>query len=333
MIFPIIIIFIAFAGFVLATYLFHKKRSKKEPLICPFKGNCTDVIRSDYSTFFHIPVEILGLLYYACIAIGYGMVLAVPESFLWLDIPLLLASTAAALFSLYLTFIQFVTLRKICTWCLCSAAFCLAIFSLSFASSINVVLPFLIEYKSFIIILHVLSMALGLGAATLADVFFFRFLKDTRISHEESRVLTLTSEFIWFALCMVVTTGLALYLPETQAYHDAPKFMMKMIVVGIIIVNGAFLNLYIAPKLVKISFGEKHEHKEGELLFARKIAFALGPISIISWYSAFILGSLPASNPIEFFTFFKVYAALLIVGITVGQIMEQRISRKSALNA
>ena len=33
---------------------------------------------------------------------------------------------------------------------------------------------------------------------------------------------------------------------------------------------------------------------------ARRMAFALGPISIVSWYFAFILGSLPASTPLAF---------------------------------
>ena len=322
------IVFISFAGFLLSLYLFHKKRRKSERFACPLRGNCSEVIHSDYSKFFGIPVEVIGLVYYASISIGHGLVLGFHDAFGWLDLYLLLASTLAFFFSLYLTFIQLVSLRKICTWCLLSATFCLAIFVLTFFGTLDTVLPFLSEYKSFIVVLHVLAMALGLGAATLTDVFFFRFLKDGRISESEAGVLATLSEFIWFSLGVILLTGLALYLPESSRYLEVPKFLAKMVVVGVIIVNGAFLNLYIAPKLVKISFGERHHHKEGELGRSRRLAFTLGPVSIISWYSAFVLGSLPASSPLEFGTFLKVYLVLLLVGVTIGQFVENRISKR-----
>lgn len=322
------IIFIAFGGFLLSLFLFHKKRRATEPFVCPLRGRCTEVIHSDYSRFLGVPVETIGLVYYAFVALGHGLVLGFPESLAWLDLPLLLAGTAAFLFSLYLTFIQVVALRKLCTWCLLSATFCTGIFFLSTLAMVDVVVPFFLEYRSVIIVLHVLSMSLGLGAATLADIFFFRFLKDLRISQEESDVLSTLSEVIWLSLGWVVLTGFALYLPQAEHYLEVPKFLAKMVVVGVIIVNGAFLNLYIAPKLVKISFGERHHHKEGELGRARRMAFALGPISIISWYSAFVLGSLPGSTPITFLTFLKIYVALLIVGVAIGQFVENRLAHR-----
>ncbi|MBI4435287.1 vitamin K epoxide reductase family protein [Candidatus Uhrbacteria bacterium] len=323
------IVFIAFGGFLLALYIFHKKHTKTDHFVCPLRGNCSEVIQSDYSKFFGVPVEILGMLYYASLTVGHGLLITFPEALAWLDVYLLIASTAAFLFSLYLTFIQLVALRKICTWCLVSATMCVFIFILTIFETLEIVLPLLIDYRSLIITLHVLSMALGLGAATLTDVFFFRFLKDSRISQDEANVLSTLTEFIWFALCLVVMTGLALYLPQAGNYLEVPKFFAKMVVVGVILVNGAFLNLYIAPKLVKISFGERHHHKEGELGRARRLAFALGPISIISWYSAFILGSLPADSPLAFWEFIKIYALLLVIGVTIGQFVDNRMSKRA----
>ena len=322
------IVFISFAGFLLSLYLFHKKRRKTERFVCPLRGNCSAVIQSDYSRFFGVPVEVIGLLYYANVSIGHGLVLGFHDAFGWLDLYLLLASTLAFFFSLYLTFIQLVSLRKICTWCLLSATFCLAIFILTFFGTLDTALPFLSQYKSFIVVLHILAMALGLGAATLTNVFFFRFLKDGRISESEAGVLATLSEFIWFALGLILLTGLSLSLPESSSYLDTPKFLAKMVVVGVIIVNGAFLNLYIAPKLVKISFGERHHHKEGELGRARRLVFTLGPVSIISWYGAFILGALPAWAPLVLGQFLKIYLVVLLAGITIGQFVENRISKR-----
>lgn len=322
------IVFIAFGGFLLSVFLFHKKRRKSEPFVCPLRGRCSEVIHSDYSKFFGLPVEIIGLFYYAFVALGHGLVLGFPHVLSWLEIPLLIVSTAAFLFSLYLTFIQIVALRKLCTWCLLSATFCLFIFGLTVLGTLEFVLPVLVEYRSVILILHVLAMALGLGAATLTDIFFFKFLKDSRISEDEAQMLSTLSETIWLALGVAIITGAALFMSEPTTYAETPKFLAKMVVVGMIIMNGAFLNLYIAPKLVKISFAEPHHHKEGELGRARRIAFTLGPISIVSWYSAFILGSLPATMPLSFWTFLKIYLLFLVIAVTIGQFVENRLSHR-----
>lgn len=323
------IVFLGFGGFLLALYLFHKKRRKTEHFICPLRGNCTDVINSDYSRFLGVPVEVLGMIYYAAIALGHGLLMAFPVALVWLDVPLLLASTLALFFSLYLTFIQLVSLRKICTWCLLSATFCLFIFLLSLSITLEAVLPVLEAYHPFVLILHVVSMALGLGAATLSDVFFFRFLKDGRISEFESSVLSTLSEFIWLALGFILLTGFALFVPHAGELLALPKFLAKMAVVGVIMINGAMLNLYIAPKLVKISFGEQHHHKQGELMRARRLAFALGSVSIISWYSAFVLGMLPGDIAYTLFDFLKLYALLLVAGVAIGQFVENRIAKRS----
>lgn len=136
------IVFIAFGGFLLSLFLFHKKRRKSEPFICPLRGRCSEVIHSDYSKFFGLPVEIIGLMYYASIALGHGLVLGFPHAMGWLDLALLVASMTAFLFSLYLTFIQVVALRKLCTWCLLSATFCLSIFVLTVLKSVPTMTPF-----------------------------------------------------------------------------------------------------------------------------------------------------------------------------------------------
>lgn len=322
------IIFIGFGGFLLSLFLFHKKRRKSEPFVCPLHGRCSEVIHSGYARFLGVPVEILGLVYYAFVAFGHGLVLGFPESLSWLDLPLLIASSAAFLFSLYLTFIQIVSLRKLCTWCLLSAMFCLFIFGLTVLWTLDFVIPFLIEYSSVILILHVLSMALGLGSATLTGIFFFKFLKDSRISQEEAQMLSTLSETIWLALGLVIMTGTALFIPDAAQYVETPKFLAKMVVVFVIVLNGAFLNLYIAPKLVKISFAEPHHHKEGELGHARRIVFAMGSMSIVSWYSAFILGSLPVTINLTFWTFLKIYLLLLVIAVTIGQFIENRLSHR-----
>ncbi|MBI4438016.1 hypothetical protein HY631_03655 [Candidatus Uhrbacteria bacterium] len=127
----IVIVALGLAGFFLALYLRSKKARKATAFTCPLKGNCTEVIHSSYATFLSLPVELLGTAYYLLIAVGYGARVGFPAETLTLAFPLLMVSTLALLFSSYLTFIQVVRLRKLCTWCLLSAAFCLSIFLLA----------------------------------------------------------------------------------------------------------------------------------------------------------------------------------------------------------
>ncbi len=127
----LVIMLIGCAGFFLAFYIYHCKH-KKQPLICPMRGSCEFVTASDYSKFFGIPVELLGMCYYAAVVILHGFVLANPAI---LNITVaqisLGISTLAFFFSLYLLSVQAFVLKQWCTWCLCSAFLCAAIFALT----------------------------------------------------------------------------------------------------------------------------------------------------------------------------------------------------------
>lgn len=323
-----LIVFVSFGGFLLAFYIRHKKGSS-EKLVCPIGSDCNAVVHSEYSFFFGVPIELLGIFYYGLVAACYGIFLVVPHlASPFVLFAILAMTTSAFLFSLYLTFIQAFVLRQWCTWCLTSAGFCAVIFSAAMAGSQFGLVSLLAEYSGIILAIHLLGAAVGIGGATISDVLFFKFLKDFRISETEADILGTLSQVIWFALCVVVISGIGLYLPEMSRLNESPKFLVKMIVVGVIIINGAFLNLWITPKLVKISFGGSHNHEAGELVLFRRFAFALGAVSIISWYSAFVLGFLRKS-PLEFPWLLGLYFAMLAIGIAGSQLTERMVARRS----
>jgi len=127
-----IIVFLGFAGFLLAFYIRHKKKSR-EKMVCPMKFNCDDVIYSKYSKFLGIPLEILGLLYYGGISISYGLFVIYPNlATTTISILILVITSCAFLFSIYLTVVQAFVLKKWCSWCLFSASLCVAIFLAGF---------------------------------------------------------------------------------------------------------------------------------------------------------------------------------------------------------
>jgi uncharacterized membrane protein len=118
-------------GFFLASYIHRKKKSKKK-LICPMHSNCDTVIHSDYSTIVGIPVEGLGMAYYAFIAVIYGTLFL----FNLLSAPVVLVlvgiSLCSVLFSLYLVSLQAFVLHHFCIWCTSSACTSILIFVLSY---------------------------------------------------------------------------------------------------------------------------------------------------------------------------------------------------------
>lgn len=324
----IIAIFAAFAGFSIASYIRHKKRSN-EHLVCHIGSDCGAVVHSDYSKFFGVPVELLGMAYYGLTAIGHATYIIFP-GFLpdWSPLFLLALSLIGFLFSAYLIFIQALVLKQWCTWCIFSACLCTLIFgSALFLFGAHIV-ALLAANKSIIVLIHAVAMAIGLGAATLTDIFFFKFLKDFKISESETDVMHTLSQVIWFALALVVLTGLGLFIPEAGQLVETPKFLVKVIVVAVVIINGAVLNLYITPRLTQISFGEAHNHKPGELHHMRKVAFMLGGISITSWYTAFLLGSL-RKVPFSFPTILACYCLVLALAIIASQVMERAFSKRA----
>lgn len=313
-------------GFALAFYIRIKKSSHRK-MVCYIGQDCDAVVHSEYARFLGMPTELLGMAYYAIVAVAYLTFLAAPWSATTPVVFWVLAiTTAAFLFSLYLTFIQGFVLREWCEWCLTSAFLSSAIFILALVSVPVGVVAFLKEAHASIVLVHGMAAAVGVGAATVTDALFFRFLKDLRISEEESGILRTVSQIIWLALAALVITGFGLWLPEAEALNQSPKFLAKMAIVGVIIANGALLNLWIAPRLIHISFGERHAHLPGELRRARRFAFALGAVSLTSWYAAFILGSLRSVH-VGLWPLLAIYAAALVAAVVVSQIADRSLAK------
>ncbi len=317
----LLIIFSAFGGFLISFYIRHKK-SSREVLVCPLNSNCEEVIHSDFSKFFGIPVEILGLLYYGVIAASYGFITAFPEyAPPYFHYILVSASAGAFLFSLYLTFIQAFTLREWCTWCLTSAMLSTIIFLSSVAGASAGFIAFLAGASQVLLVFYALAMAIGLGASTLTDISFFRFLKDGEISEWEFGVLRLFSEVIWFSLAIIILTGLGIFFGDIGRYAYSGEFLLKTVIIGVIVANGAALNLYVMPRILLSAKSEDRGNEPGRAV--RKISFALGAISLVSWFSAFILGYiyLPLADVPRMLL---IYVSLILSAVIVSQIIESR---------
>lgn len=309
------------AGFALSLYISIKK-AKAQPLVCPMNGECDVVTTSKYSKFFGVPVERIGVVYYLLVILVYTIHALMPwfvsDSIMFLMTGI---TIGAFFFSAYLVFIQGFILKKWCTWCLFSAGFSTFIFITAVFGANIAIAGFLAKYRGSLIVLHTLSAAIGVGAATITDVMFFKFLKDYRISQSEQSLMNTLSNVIWFALGMIVITGIGIFIPESERLLTSSKFLIKVLAVCVVIVNGSILNLVVSPKMVKMDFGSSDGSKS--LRSLRKLSYALGAISITSWYTIFILGSLK-SIPFSFTKAVLFYVILLVVAVIGGQLMDRR---------
>jgi len=99
----------------LALYIFTKKK-RKETLVCPLDSNCDAVVHSRYSTFLGIPLEVMGMFYFAFIFLYF-------------------LTLGAFLFSIYLVMVQMLLIKEWCAWCLVSTVLCVTEFVLVLALS------------------------------------------------------------------------------------------------------------------------------------------------------------------------------------------------------
>lgn len=125
------ILVLGICGFSVAYHIYQHKKVKK-PLVCPVGFDCNFVVHSNYSEFMHIPLEIVGMAYYALLSLFYLVSIFVFDVMpVKLESLLLIASLGAFIFSVYLLGVQFFVLKKGCSWCIVSAFISVLIFILT----------------------------------------------------------------------------------------------------------------------------------------------------------------------------------------------------------
>jgi hypothetical protein len=167
-------------------------------------------------------------------------------------------------------------------------------------------------------------MTLGLGGATLSDILFFRFLRDGKVSSKEAEVLHTTKNIIMSIIVLIVLSGVALFFSNTQKYLHSPMFLLKATITTVVIINGFALHHLIAPHFLRLNLTSiKDSHTR-----LRRLAFALGAISVTSWYAAFFVAMLKTEMPFSYLQGLSIYIVIVIIAITGSQIMADRMTRK-----
>lgn len=310
-------------GLCISFYIYRQKQYTKT-LMCPREGGCEKVVHSVHAKTFGIRNEVLGILFYSTQLILWTLpVYTHIEIAGWYSALLLITVVLGVLFSLYLVLMQWLVIRAWCMWCLGSTFAIILITGALIGTPMPGLYEFLSSTKLVWIIVHNIGFIIGLGGATITDVFFFRFLKDGVITEREKEIMDTLSSVIWIGLAILMVSGLLLYLPDQARLLASSKFLLKVVVVSMIVLNGIALNIKVAPHIRMLSLLQDPISER-----FRRLAFALGAISITSWYVAFFLGSVQSIG-VAFREGVAFYVSILITAIIGSQVYQYLISHKN----
>lgn len=183
-------------------------------------------------------------------------------------------------------------------------------------------LPEFLTLKTIYLIIHVFGAILGAGGAFASDAIFFKTIKDGVIDSKEFDFMKLGSKLVWAGVFVLVISGLLLFFTNPETYLASPKFLVKVTIVAIIILNGIIFHLVHMPHIKKhldLKFNES-----GTFLKKSSFLMASGAISMVSWISTVILGML-RGVPYSYLEIFGFYLVVVAFAVTVALITKKKI--------
>ena len=180
----------------------------------------------------------------------------------------------------------------------------------------------MVDYLTVIVIAHVFGVIVGAGGAFASDLMFFNTVRDRKISKTELGFLKLGGRMVWVGLLIIVASGLLIFLTDVDKYVASDKFLAKMTIVTLLVLNGVVFHTSHIPMLGRHSSGKAFSTSKE---FANKRTWLLvgGVVSMVSWLAAFILGSLKVV-PYTYAQIMGLSFILLLAGFAVALLIRNR---------
>jgi len=176
------------------------------------------------------------------------------------------------------------------------------------------------DNESVIVVAMGLALALGTGGSALMAVLFFKFLSDLVITREEYDVLSTIAQIIWTALLVVIFSAGVLFFIGGEAVMINRSVLVTILALAVITALAeVFLNLWIGPELVERSIFNRGR-RVGHSTDIRRLGFALGAISVISWFSMMTV-KLLRDTDIDLELLLAFYGLAVVVSVILSQVM------------
>jgi hypothetical protein len=132
--------------------------------------------------------------------------------------------------------------------------------------------------------------------------------------------MTFMGKMVFIGLGFIAVSGALIFFSDTETYLASSKFIAKMVIFGVIFLNGITLHTYMMPRLLHVVFSDEPQSKES--LTIRRRAFLFGAVSVVSWYSAFFLGFV-RNTTLSVYVILLGYAGFLLVAIMGSMTVER----------
>jgi len=167
-------------------------------------------------------------------------------------------------------------------------------------------------------VIHVIAVVFGMGGALVSDLLFNFFSKDKKLNGTEISTLSVLKHIVFYSLMIIILSGIAIFLSDMEKYIRSVKFLSKMSILLVLLVNGYVLDKHIWPHLLNNNFFTARKERT-----TRKMAFACGAISVISWLSVCTLGVLDKLS-ISYGLIISLYLTVIAFGVAVSLLIEKR---------
>lgn len=176
--------------------------------------------------------------------------------------------------------------------------------------------------KTYLVLLHLIGLVVGLGSVTTLDIYLLKFLKGDTVTRSDAGLVELVSKLALVGLVFLWISGLGFLVlawMNTPELLGNPKLHAKMLVVAVLTINGGLLHFKVLPQ-VRRAIGRPLFCKSGERS-DRVWMRVCGAVSAASWWTPFVLGTVRELNyaaPIwVFLTAYVVLLGLIGAGFTV----------------
>ncbi|MEO5900200.1 MAG: hypothetical protein ABIR68_08715 [Ilumatobacteraceae bacterium] len=169
------------------------------------------------------------------------------------------------------------------------------------------------------LVLHLIGLVLGLGAATMTDLLFITCVRSRRVGDTLTVVMEVASRIVLAGYGILVVSGVVLI---TTGTHTSQRFWGKMLVVAVIGANGIAAHRITLPRLSHtIRTGARHV----TLGFLAQLS-VVAAISVTSWYAALVMGAWKAA-PLSLGEWMVGYLIALLGAVVVSLLLTPRLLR------
>jgi hypothetical protein len=184
--------------------------------------------------------------------------------------------------------------------------------------------------KTALLIVHLVGLAIGIGAATVLDLLILRSVVKRHVSRELASMVQSTSAMIAAGLVLLWLSGIGFlvhYYFQNPVGLTNPKVWAKIAIVAILTINGFFIHKAALPLLKRNAGGSLFDNVPP----SRKLAFlTAGAISATSWYVPLALGAVKEINyVVSAETILAGYAVILALAVACAMVGERALSRSA----